>query len=248
MTGAWQKTEAVFYTNLGVIPKIVSWHAQAWRHQVNEPPFTLTDTRMSFTAPENKSEHFETGRQFTPLGAPFPIDISDISGVVFTQPTTARHFLLALFSDGFYIHSKADPENVKTGGNRQFTPLSRAAFFAWWRSHQFHTDRFLAEMTLKHPATPVFVTPSILPRSDQKMFPKAFRKFNFRMDRILLDILADKYAISSCTQPKETFDLETFQTRDRYAEPSPDAHHYSPDYVKSVCKTDAFQAFLTICR
>lgn len=247
MTGAWQRTNKVFFTNLGVAPKIVSWHAQAWRHQVNAPPFTLTDTRISFHTPVNKSEHFESGRKFTPLGSPFPMEISDISGIIFTQPTTARHFLFELFSDAFYICSEGDPVQVKTEGTRAFTPLSKAAFFAWWRSHQFHADAFLAEMALKHPAIPIFVTPSILPRTDQKTLPKAFRKFNFRMDRILLDILAEKYAVSCCTQPKETFDPETFQTLGEYAEPSPDVHHYSPAYVKSICATAAFQKFLSIC-
>lgn len=244
MTGAWQRIDDTFYTDLGLTPKIISWNAQAWRHQKNHPPYTLKDGRLSFNAPVNCTEHFDQGRKFTPFGATSPIDLDDVCGIVFTQPTTTRNFLSRLHSDHFYIHTDSDPEGLKPKGKDTYTPLSRAAFLAWWCSHQFYADRFLQEMLANHPGIPIFVTPSILPRPDQSMFSKAFRFFTFRMDRILLEILTEKYGVNSCTQPKDTFDTAGYFTHPRYAEPSPDIHHYTPAYVESICKTPAFQTFL----
>ncbi len=244
MTAAWKLVSEADYATFGIAPKVVVWHAQAWRFAENNAPFRIEDNVLHFDKVINQSRYFgKLGSPMPANGASESIALDEISGVVFTQPTTERAFFHQLFQMGYYAYAPALEETVP---NKK--PVSPGAIFEWWRSHQYYSDQFLQILSHDHPDIPVFLPPVILPRENQPNLSKNFSHAFWLFNETLKNELMKKYNVHSCLQPAQTFDKESLHTKDRFAEPAPDPHHYTPEFVKTVCQSPEFQGFITKLR
>jgi len=249
MTTAWSAVGKGFYDNIGVHPKITCWHAQAWRHKVNAPPYSIRDGALHFHDVTNNSVFFgEEDRHHPALGSTESISLNDVSGIVFTQPTTERGYLLELFKSNFFVHSRMPQEQFRDDRALSSNPLSREVYYVWWLSHQYHVSRFLEELTEGYPAIPVFITPEVLPRQDQRGYSREFREYYLMMMEVLMEVLRRKFPVLGCPQPVQTYVRATLATKTAFAVPPPDPHHYSPEYVRAIADTNDFRGFLTRMR
>jgi len=244
MTAAWKLVNEDDYAAFGISPKVVVWHALAWRFTENNAPFRIEDNVIHFDKVINQSRYFgKIGSPMPANGASAPIALDEISGVVFTQPTTERAFFHQLFQMGYYAYSPALEETVP---NKK--AVSPETIYEWWRSHQYYSDRFLQILSKNHPDIPVFLPPVILPREDQPNFSKNFSHAFWLFNMALQNKLIKKYNVHSCLQPAQTFDKNSLRTKIAFAEPAPDPHHYTPEFVKTVCQSPEFQDYFAKLR
>jgi hypothetical protein len=249
MTTAWIAVDHEFYEDIGIYPKIICWHAQAWRHKVNASPDSIRDGVLHFHDVINNSVYFGGENRHHPaLGSSEATALSDVSGIVFAQPTTERGFFFDLFRSHYFIYSGVTGERLLGDGGSSSNPMSKAVFYTWWLCRQFHAGRFLEEMAASHPDVPVFVAPEVLPRQDQNSYSIEFRRYYLIMEEVLIDLLREKFNVLGCVQPVQTYDPATLATLGAFALPPPDPHHYSPEYVKAIVGTGEFREFLTRMR
>ncbi len=248
MTTAWNQVEKEFFDSLGFTAKTVVWHANAWRFAANTSPFTLSNGVLEFNPVVNKSKYYNFGQKHVVMGSVAPIAIKEISGIVFTQPTTERLFIHRLFNKGYYIvppgTKSSDQQHIPTSG----TPISPDVLFEWWRTHQHHSERFMETISTHHPEIPIFLPPSILPRRDQKNLSKEFCESFLEISHALCKIMEERYGVFYSNQPRKTYDLETLRTKEEFAAPHPDPHHYRPSFAIKICETKGFRAFIKKCQ
>jgi hypothetical protein len=245
MTSGWRASKDKL-NNLGIVFEFCSWHAQAWRHQINRPPYSFESDALTFRDVANSSVFYrDEDRLHRIWGVKEIRPISTIKGVIFTQPSTERGFFFHLFRTGHYVFAPEFglTETSLDAASGPPTPLSRATLFEWWRSHQYHAAALLDDFETKLAGVPILISPDILPRKDQSHSIK-YRKYHLAMMSVLKSVLQEKYVVDFCLQPIETYDESQLFTNDEYAAPPPDPHHYTKSYVEILIKTDIFRAFL----
>ena len=241
MTHAWTTWESGL-RQLGLKPAFCGWHAQAWRHRSNTPPYQFEPDALKFNDVLNNSIFYPgDDKLHTAYGTKVVRPLSRIAGIVFTQPTSERGFMLSLYNNGYYVYSPDFPQAVDDKQLR--SPISTELFVKWWSSHQYYSDAFLQECHAKIKNTAIFISPEILPREEQN-YTLGFRQYYKYMMAILMNKLAEKYRVGYCVQPEGTYEPARLYTYPEFAREAPDHHHYKVSYVEAITKTEPFQAFL----